>query len=154
MHRNLKHTSGLSNLLYDHSSYCLTAVLDFDFAHIGGPISEYLFSFQELNGILTGSIEPQGSLRDWLLEGFPEHIDVEFSLARTWDNALAEAGAEKPSTIGRASHIANIWLFSQELCQPHCLMDSFIVNAPAEAKEDIKAEGAQSLQKYLTLWGF
>ncbi|KAK9427620.1 hypothetical protein V1505DRAFT_379558 [Lipomyces doorenjongii] len=142
------------NMLFDISTYRLTAVLDFDFSHIGAPVSEYLFSFWDMNALLTGSAGQMGQMRKWLLNGFPKRIDARFKLARSWDHALGEAGVEKPSTIDGAGHIADIWWFSQELCQAYWFMDRFTANRSAEALETLKAGSIRNLEKFLTLWGF
>lgn len=61
---------GLPNLLFDHTTNRLSAVLDFAFAHIGAPISEYLFSFWDLDGLLSGSSDLTDPLRNYILQGF------------------------------------------------------------------------------------
>lgn len=63
--------SVVPNLLFDRTNSRLSAVLDFDFAHIGAPVSEYLFSFWDLDGLLSGSSDPIDPLRNYILEGFP-----------------------------------------------------------------------------------
>ncbi|KAJ5915760.1 Aminoglycoside phosphotransferase [Penicillium verhagenii] len=123
----------LPNLLIDCANGRVTAVLDFDFAHIGAPISEYLFSFWDLDGILPGSAEPLGPLRKYMLDGFPEQntsIDTKLKLAQAWDNALTEVGVKKPSTIRKAGDIADIWWFSQDLCQAFWFMENFVKRGP------------------------
>ncbi|KAH8647338.1 hypothetical protein BX600DRAFT_443545 [Xylariales sp. PMI_506] len=108
-----------------------------------------------MNAILGGSAEPGGLTRKWLLQGFPaKRIDARFKLTRLWDNALADAGAEKPLTIDEAGHIAGLWWFSQELCQAYWFMDQFLEKRSPEALEKLKKASARNLEKYLTLWGY
>ncbi|KAF7591143.1 hypothetical protein BBP40_001917 [Aspergillus hancockii] len=56
---------GLPNLLFDRANYRLTAVLDCDFARIRAPISEFLPSSWDLHGLLPGTAQPVGSLRQY-----------------------------------------------------------------------------------------
>ncbi|KZF21221.1 hypothetical protein L228DRAFT_249007 [Xylona heveae TC161] len=176
------------NLLFDPSTYRLTAVMDFDFAHIGSPISEWLFSFWDIPGLLPGSAEPLGRLRDWLLSGFPSedghgsdkandddgnaskkgtaHPEAKsndppnfqsnkWNLPRAWDAALRHVGVtHRPSTIRAAGDIADLWWFSQELCQAYYFMESFIQKKSSEQLEKMKEHSATTLDKYLVQWGF
>lgn len=67
----------LHNILFDKSSLTITALLDFEFAHIASPIDEYLYSFQSLNAILVGPYEKgdMGQLQQYLLTGIkPEKL--------------------------------------------------------------------------------
>ncbi|OOQ89873.1 phosphotransferase enzyme family protein [Penicillium brasilianum] len=146
----------LPNLLFDRTSNRLTAVLDFDFAHIGAPISEYLFSFWDLGGLLPGSSDPD-PLRNYILKGFPfleEGVEDKWKLARAWDNALSHVGAKKPLTIEKAGDIADIWWFSQDLCEAYWFIDGFLEKRTPEKLEELKAESASNLEGYLTQWGF
>ncbi|KAK9386022.1 aminoglycoside phosphotransferase [Lipomyces mesembrius] len=157
----------LPNLLFDTSTYRLTAVLDFDFTHIGAPISEWLFSFWDIDGLLPGSADPMGPLRNWLLNGFPqgglissndrnvpETLEPQFTIAAAWDKALAEAGVKKPSTISGADTTADIWWFSQELCQAYWFMESFLARKTPEQLSKMKESSEKSLDAYLVQWGF
>lgn len=129
-------------------------MLDFDFSHVGAPVSEYPFSFWDLDGILPGSADPTGPMRKWLLNGFPERVDARFKLARSWDEALGRAGAKKPSTIEAAGHVADIWWFSQKLCQAYWFIDRFIVDRSEDALARLKEGSRREIEKYLTLWGY
>ncbi|KAJ5654148.1 Aminoglycoside phosphotransferase [Penicillium lividum] len=148
---------GLPNLLFDCANARVTAILDFDFAHIGAPISEYLFSFYDIDGLMPGSAQPLGPLRKYMLDGFPmqgERIDTKLKLAQAWDNALIDVGAKKPSNIRKAGDIADLWWFSQDLCQAFWFMDRFLKKRTPGALEKLKADSARSLEKYLKQWGF
>ncbi|CAI7575606.1 unnamed protein product [Penicillium palitans] len=150
---------GMSNLLFNRGSNRLSAVLDFDFAHIGAPISEYLFSFWDLDGLLPGSSDPNDPLRNHILKGFPfaeeeEGVEDKWKLTRAWENALSDVGAEKPSTIDKAGDIADIWWFSQDLCEAYWFIDTFLEKRTPEKLEEFKAVSASNLEKYLAHWGF
>lgn len=180
---------GLPNLLFCRANNSLSAVLDFDLAHIGAPISEYLFYFWDLDGLLPGSSDdPIDSPRNYILKGFPsleKGVDYpegfelrnkteaasssaavssqaaaaatgeyKWKLARAWDNALSDVGAKKPSTIDKAGDIADIWWFSQDLCEAYWFMDTFLEKKSPEKLEELKAESASKLERYLAQWGF
>lgn len=141
-------------MLFDTNTLDLTAVLDFDFSHVGAPVSEFLFSFLDVGGILPGSIEPHGQLRKWILNGFPKRTDKATRVPKAWDNALAKVGSKKSSDIKGAGNVADIWWFSQELCQAYWFMDRFMARQTPETLAKLKARSAQDLDKYLKLWGF
>ncbi|CEJ81142.1 hypothetical protein VHEMI01287 [[Torrubiella] hemipterigena] len=111
---------GMGNLLFDRETKTLTAVIDFDFSHAGSPVSEYLFSFYDVDYLLTSSVEPNGPMRGFLLDGFPEgdeHKGIdsenvgELQKARRFDTAFASQGVPRPSTIGYAAAASDIWWF-------------------------------------------
>ena len=134
------------------------AVVDFDFAHVGAPISEYLFSFYDMNGLLTSSVELQHFFRQFLLHGFPENYDEgdsqDLKMARALDAALCEVDAKKPSSQFSAGTVADVWWFSQELCQAYWLMEGFLSNRTPAQLAEMKNESAEALKGYLNLWGY
>ncbi|KAK9313394.1 hypothetical protein V1524DRAFT_417268 [Lipomyces starkeyi] len=156
----------LPNLLFDKSSFRLTAVLDFDFSHIGSPISEWLFSFWDLGGILPGSADPIGPIRSWLLNGFPSDDSIAhdenddgkeestWMITAAWDKALAEAGVKKPSTIRGAGDTADVWWFSQEICQPYWFIEDLIGKKTPEKLNEMQMTSEQMLDMYLVQWGY
>lgn len=162
---------GLHNLLFDKSSSRLTAVLDFEFAHIGAPVSEWLFSFFDLDGILPAAVSPMGPIRDWMLHEFPQggvissddkktskplnrKLTTAETFAVAWDTALAEAGVNKPSMISGAGETADIWWFSQEICQAYWFFDSFLAKKTPVQLSRMKTSSEQFLEASLAQWGF
>lgn len=103
----------------------MTALLDFDFSYIGTAADEFmLFSFGNMSGgQLPGPLEigSQLELRNAMLKGFPEKLptedssDVEWDVAKAWDEALSRADAAKPRTIPSFEAIANIYSFADKL---------------------------------------
>ncbi|KAG5944994.1 hypothetical protein E4U53_006770 [Claviceps sorghi] len=143
-----------ANLLFDPETYRLTAVLDFDFSHIGAPVSEYLFSFGDIYALLPSQSAPVGLTRKWLLGGFPKKVDHKFRLAKLLDAVLADAHVQKPSTIEAAGYIADIWWFSQDLCEAFWLMDSHVGKSLTKPMEMIISGSARKLERALELWEF
>lgn len=144
-------------MLFDRETNALTAVVDFDFSHVGAPISEYLFSFYDTNGLLPSSAEPQRIFRQYLLHGFPEQSESDsqdLKMGRVLDTALHEVDAKKPSNQHSAGTVADVWWFSQELCQAYWLMDGFVKNRTPEQLAKMKLESADALKVYLNLWGY
>lgn len=149
----------MSNLLFDRKTNVLTAVVDFDFSHVGAPISEYLFSFYDTNGLLAGRAETERFFRPFLLHGFPEadddgHESPDLKMARVLNAALQQVRAKKPSNQPSAGAVADVWWFSQELCQAYWLMEGFLRHRTPEQLAEMKAESAQALKVYLNLWGY
>lgn len=115
-----------------------------------------MFSFWDLGGLLPGSSDP-APLRNYILRGFPfleEGVEDKWKLARAWDNALSHVGAKKPLTIEKAGDIADIWWFSQDLCEAYWFIDGFLEKRTPEKLEQLKTESASNLEGYLTQWGF
>lgn len=97
-----------------------------------------------------------GPIRDFLLNGFPETNEDadDIKMARLFDAALDRTGVKKPSNLGFAGTAADIWWFSQELCQAFWFMDGFISKRSTEKLEELKTGSAEVLDAYLTLWGY
>lgn len=130
-------------MLFNRETNALMAVVDFDFSHVGAPISEYLFSFYDMNGLLAGSAEAVRFFRQFLLHGFPEADDVgdspDLKMARALDAALQQADAKKPSNQHSAGTVADVWWFSQELCQAYWLI---VTNQNARRTAGEAAQGS------------
>ena len=58
------------NLLLDKATNDLVAVIDFDFAHLGSPMTEFLYSFLQFQWILGRVAEPACGLRELTVNGF------------------------------------------------------------------------------------
>jgi hypothetical protein len=114
-----------NNLLFDESTLKVTALLDFDFSYVGTIMEEFmLFSFGNMSGgQLPGPLEvgSQLELRKAMLNGFPSPLpieadsDVEWDVAKAWDEALAQAGAAGPRTIPGFERIADTYWFADTL---------------------------------------
>ncbi|KAL3294812.1 phosphotransferase enzyme family protein [Colletotrichum asianum] len=64
-----------NNVLFDEATNKLTALLDYDFGHIGSQADEYFYSFHSIQGLMippfTGDPEEE-RLRDCLVNGFTQ----------------------------------------------------------------------------------
>lgn len=100
----------LPNLLFDRTNNRLSAVLDFDLAHIGAPLSEeYLFSFWDLDGRLSESSDPIDPLCNYILEVFPFLEEVEeVETCSSMGQCFTDVGAKQPSTINKGGDVADI----------------------------------------------
>ncbi|KAI1856322.1 uncharacterized protein JN550_013853 [Neoarthrinium moseri] len=114
-----------NNLLFDPSTLEVTAILDFDFSYVGTIVEEFmLFSFGNMSGgQLPGPLEDgaQLQLRNAMLNGYSrlssieDTSDVEWDVAKAWDDALAQAGAARPQTISNFERIADTYWFTDIL---------------------------------------
>lgn len=140
----------------------MTALLDFDFSYIGTAADEFmLYSFGNMSGgQLPGPLEvgSQLELRNAMLKGFPEtlptddHSDVEWDVAKAWDEALSRADAAGPRTILNFKDIADIYLFADTLSP--FLLDNPGMRArrTAEKLEEIRDETENLIIGYLDIY--
>lgn len=146
----------LPNLLFDRRTNRLTAVIDFDFCHIGSTITEFLYSFPELQGILLGVAEPEDGKRDLVLNGFADpEIDAQFAKGKAWDDTLAAQGVLRPCTIDGSDNVSNVWWFAQDLLQFHWLLPRFYESQKSE--EGIQKwvdKSRKRIESYLEHWGY
>ncbi|KAM3512480.1 hypothetical protein MY11210_003897 [Beauveria gryllotalpidicola] len=144
----------LPNILFDRSTSSLKAIIDFDFGHIGSPITEYFYSFPEFYGILLGVAEPENGVRDMVLNGYTGAITPNRVTGKMWEEALAVQGAQRPSTIEGADIMANVWWFGMELLQFHWMIPRLYEQMSADDKEGSRSKSARHLQTYLEHWGY
>lgn len=144
----------LPNLLFDRSTQRLTAIIDFDFGHIASPLTEFLYSFQDFAGLLTGAAEPQDGLRELILHNSAASQWPENSIAGIWNEALVSENMERPSVIPHAGEVADIWWFGQELLYFHWLLPRAVASMSEEYKQKSLANSAKALRVYLSKWGY
>lgn len=152
------------NCLVDPSTYEITALLDFDFAHIGAPISEFVLSFSVGLGFTlpgSGDSEYVGDARKYILEGFPTEIPadakaegIDLAVSKAFDQARTEVGAKKPSAIEGADLLSDIWWFSQDICQAFWFIPGVLARRTPEQLAEMKKGAEKSLDHYLTGWGY
>lgn len=146
----------MPNLLFDRRTNRLTAVIDFDFSHIGSIITEFLYSFPDFQGILPSVADPQDGLRDLMLNGFADPvIDAQFATGKAWDDALAAQGVLRPCTIDGAEHVSNVWWFAQDLMHFHWLLPRFYESQKTEEQIQKWVDKSRKLiESCLEHWGY
>jgi len=152
----------------------VTGVFDFELSHVASPVEEFLYSFHDVGGILSGVYgeEPEDlALRAAILNGFPEVLPttlpneeavykfgserhVQWDVAKLWDDELAYAGVWRPRTLAAADKISRLYWFSQEVCQFYVLRSRWL-SSPTEAQlAESRLKAKNVLQQYLDDWGF
>lgn len=138
----------------------ITALIDFDFSHIGSPISEFVLSFLiGFDYCLLGSADALEipKLREYMLRGFPEQLSYEegrMAKSKVLDEALKQVGAKRPSTIQGADVYSDVWWFSQDICQAYWLMPKFLEKRTKKQLSELKKSGEENLELYLSSWGY
>jgi hypothetical protein len=148
--------------------------VDWDFAHLAHPISEFFHSLGDLHGIFGTSYnlkDDEKPLHQYQLTGFPvdlpaTHPDagkgtepgqptkVDWQMAKMFDDALREAGVTKPSNIEGAAAIADLWWFTQEVCPWWFLQDRKIEKLGLEGVTRMRKSADGLLDAQLKLWGY
>ena len=111
----------LNNLLFDKESLQLTAILDYDWALIGTPSDEFCMSFGDFIK-LSGDSNDHVDLYNALLSGSSVNDvnqttadNVDWEVARTWDQCLDSAGVQRYSTIPGFSQISRLRDFAKAI---------------------------------------
>lgn len=147
----------MNNILFDKDSFRITALIDFDWAHIGLAADEFLKSFHESYARLPGPYEPdpdRAAFRHALLHGFPSPLPaasrtVQWDTAEMWDRQLAEVGANRPKTLEGIDALSFLHSLSDLLC-PNMLCNEVIVKQRSiDSMEKEKEDIEQILEKYL-----
>ncbi|KAH8590718.1 kinase-like domain-containing protein [Bisporella sp. PMI_857] len=159
----------LQNILFDKDTLEITALLDFEFSHIGSPLDEYFWSFNSIHGLLPGLEHDEAAMRAALLSAFsssrstyiagspfPEKIrtDYDWEVARTWDEELGREGAKKSSNILGAGDVAAVYWFIENICLPRFLSEKAMKRTSEEDKLRLKREISEVLDMCLKFWGF
>lgn len=165
---------GTHNVLIDPETLQVTALLDFEFCQIATPVEEYLYSFYDINCILPGphtTDDGLAVLRTSLLHGFPTPLpespppqtgpvrfgakkNIQWHIAKAWDDELEKVGALRPATIPSSPEISALHWFCQDICPFYFLQKMWIdTRAPGEVEQEKKKREAL-LDKYLTGWGY
>jgi len=116
----------LSNLLFDPTTLEITAILDFDWSHIGSHADEFLRSFTPF-GKLCG---PSPS-RSNTPHGISSLEVGKGEDAQIWDEELRRAGAERPSTIDGIEGLSGLKWLSEKLC-PWMLSNEVVVGSKSD----------------------
>ncbi|PQE19425.1 Phosphotransferase enzyme family protein [Rutstroemia sp. NJR-2017a BBW] len=156
---------GPENILINPDTCQITAILDFDFTHIGSQADEYFYSFAEFHGIVPGPFEggEMEELRIAQLDGFKAMnirgdaaagCDIDWSLARLWQKAMERSGMKSPAEIDGIGELAAVYWFLLDICPPFFLLPRWLEKRTKEQQETSKAAVKASLSKYLDRWGY
>ncbi|KAF4834451.1 hypothetical protein CGCTS75_v003200 [Colletotrichum tropicale] len=152
-----------NNILFDEVTNKLTALLDYDFGHIGSQADEYFYSFHSIHGLMippfTGNPEEE-HLWSCLLNGFIK-VDVQrksdsidWMTAIMRDEEFTKAGVERPADIGGIDDLSAVYWFIQNISPPMFFLERWRAKATPERSEMIKREARNNLEKNLDLWGY
>jgi hypothetical protein len=154
------------NMLFDPASNSLTALLDFDFAHIASPADEYFYSFRTLGMLLVGPFEEgdEGRLRKCLLDGFAGNIPpeserdgkgrVNWSIAEIADQEFSRIGILRPVDIHGCRELAGLKWFLEDVSPPYFYMSRWLEAMEPEKVDEIHKSIEENLDKYLQRWGY
>ncbi|KAJ1715504.1 hypothetical protein NYO67_2339 [Aspergillus flavus] len=161
----------LLKTLYDPDTLHITDLL---VSHISILVTEYLHSSHSISGALTVPYsEETGDLREAILHGFPnaENLptskpmrqgpaefgsdrDIQWDLAKVWNDELVNVGALRSPTIDGADDFSRVHWFIEDLAPRH-LFDAAVVEIwTPEQLEEARKEVEATLGKYLDGWGF
>ena len=100
----------------------LTALLDFDFAHVATVSDEFFRSLGSRIGQFPSARESDelSALHRAMLSGFPTPLpesndEVDWPSAKAWDEALSAADAVKLSTIENIGPLSDLFWLSGQL---------------------------------------
>ena len=114
-------------MLFDPETNEITALLDYDFGHIGSQADEYFYSLGELHGLLVPPFQEEDDInlmRERLLHGFDEQVAsdksemVDWRLFAALDEQLAAEGVERPVDIPGIDQLSAIYWFLQDVSPP------------------------------------
>ncbi|CAI0643667.1 unnamed protein product [Colletotrichum noveboracense] len=152
-----------NNILFDEATNKLTALLDYDFGHIGSQADEYFYSFPSIHGLMippfTGNPEEE-HLRGCLLNGFTKEDvqrkseSIDWMIATMRDEEFTKAGVERPSDIQGIDDLSAVYWFIQNISPPMFFLERWRAKATPERIEMIKREARNNLEKNLDLWGY
>ncbi|KAB8277538.1 hypothetical protein BDV30DRAFT_223665 [Aspergillus minisclerotigenes] len=122
----------LLKTLYDPETLHITALLDYGLSHVPIPATEYLHSFHSISCALTAPYsEETGDLREAPMrqgrEEFGSGRDIQWGLAKAWNDELGRVGAPRPSTIDGADDFSRVHWFIQDPAPWH-LFDPAVRN--------------------------
>ncbi|KAK6215638.1 hypothetical protein QIS74_08657 [Colletotrichum tabaci] len=151
------------NILFDEGTNKLTALLDYDFGHVGSQADEYFYSFPSIHGLLIPPFldDPEEvHLRQCLLDGFgPEDAErtcasIAWATAVARDDEFAKAGVERPADIGGIDALSAVFWFIQNISPPMFFLERWRSRATPDRVEAVKREARDNLERNLDAWGF
>ncbi|KAH8800174.1 kinase-like domain-containing protein [Xylogone sp. PMI_703] len=154
----------LENILFNPDTLQVTALLDFDFAHIASPGDEFFYSFADFHGIIPGPLEDRemNALRLAQLNGFKDNnvknltraVQVDWKTAKMWQVAMEKSQVRSPADIENVGELATIYWFLLDICPPYFLLPCWLKRRTEEQKQASKRDTQANLDKYLKRWGY
>lgn len=159
------------NMLYDAATNRITALLDYDLAHVATPADEYFCSLRGFGFLVIGPFEDdadENQLRKCLLEGFegnaPPSADdggtpktgggFSWAVAKAMDEALSRAGVLRPADIAGCGELAALKWFLEDVSPPYFYMPRWLEKRGPAKVDEMHASIAKNLDRYLRIWGF
>ena len=139
----------------------MTAILDFDWAHVACVADEFFRSFGNIEGRLPGPYcnEPgQLDLRKALLDGFPDPLplsesDVKWEVAKIWDEELAQKDVQRPRTIRGIAALSGVYWLSEQICPFLLCNEAVFKHRTTKQSEKDREEAEKLLINYLEGYG-
>ncbi|GAB1214009.1 hypothetical protein ATERTT37_003165 [Aspergillus terreus] len=165
---------GTQNVLVDPKTYQITGLLDLEFSQVASPLEEYLYSFHDVHGLLPGAhTTDEGllALRKALLHGFPNPLpespppptgpvrfgskrNIQWHLAKAWDEELAKLEVQRPATIPSADEISRLHWFAQDICPFYFLQTMWLEAVGEDRAKEEREKQHRLLDQYLKGWGY
>ncbi|KAH0430097.1 phosphotransferase enzyme family protein [Colletotrichum camelliae] len=154
-----------NNIQYDPATKRITGVLDFDWAYVSHPAHEFFTSFGDVGGSTNGGTarDPDlsnGKIAKAMLAGnfdipdLPEEAVGQLARAKTWDDALIERGALRPSDIAGMAALEQLRKL-ESLLAPFALYHPVMLKRKTpEQIVEMRAAGEKELIECLERFGY
>ncbi|KAH8893473.1 hypothetical protein GQ53DRAFT_822154 [Thozetella sp. PMI_491] len=148
-----------NNILFDSATKRISGLLDFDFSSVSHPGDEFLTGLWDIGGGLN---DERSKFAEAILSGDfnvkPEGLDEEQSekweVAKAWENAAAEKGLKRPSTLAGVRKLVELRKLETILC-PFNLGNEFrLSRMKEEDKVKQRAETEAQLVEWLVGYGY
>lgn len=156
-------SSATNNLPFYPKTLRMTAILDFEWAHVASVADKFFRSFADIGGQFPGPYSKQPeqlALRRALLDGFSSPLPSSepdfqwWEVTKAWDDELARKGVHRPRTIKGIAELSGLyWLFEQ-ICPFFLCNETVIKQRTKEQLENDRRETEELLIKYLEERGF
>ncbi|KAJ5929905.1 Phosphotransferase enzyme family protein [Penicillium verhagenii] len=148
----------MNNMLVDPDTNQLTAVLDFDFSHVGSPAHLFFTSLQSLGtstdptgGKLTKALLT-GSFKD--VRGMSEEGKSIWMQARVLDKAMATRGSVRPSEVQGLETLNRLTELERLICPFRLAVPMFLEKKTKAELAHARLLAEQALVNQLGFWGY
>ena len=159
---NISCCLSIDNILYDKTNFALSAVIDFDFGHIGTSADDFFRSLGHTIGRFPASRGDEDEvleLQKSMLNGFPVSLPpnsdvVEWMAAKTWDDHLRNRSMKRPGTIQKIEGLAELFWLSSALLPFRLCNEVVVSNSTPEQLSERKKIYRVNISKFLDDYGF